>query len=103
LAGTYDAFFGVNYPSTGVPVLGSGTAVFGSVFLYDNDWDTTTINFTNVTGSFRFETWQCVEFIPVPETSAYDMARTVKEVDQKAIDTANKNAADKPVGSTKPG
>jgi hypothetical protein len=104
LSGNYDAFFGVNYPTTGTPVSGGGTAVFGSVYFYDNEWDTTTINFTNVTGSFRFETWQCVEFIPVPESAAYDMARVSTKSSPATVANVNTQASQVPVATTtKPG
>jgi hypothetical protein len=76
-----------------------GTAKFGTVSLMDDDWDSTLIQLDNVQGSFRFETWQCIEFIPVVESLAFDMARKLTTTNEAAIARANQLATMTPLAS----
>jgi hypothetical protein len=76
-----------------------GTAKFGTVSLMDDDWDSTLIQLDNVQGSFRFETWQCIEFIPVVESLAFDMARKLTTTNEPAIARANQLATMTPLAS----
>lgn len=100
LGGTINSFFAGNYPANSVPVVNGGTCVFGTLNMYDQGWDTTTITCTGVTGSYRFETWMCVEFVPAASSAYYDLARVVKEADTKVVDAVGKKAAQGPLATT---
>lgn len=60
--------------SFGSPAPGGSTVTMGAVDMIDDQWDQTIISLTGVTGSFRFETITCFEFLPTPGSIQYDLS-----------------------------
>lgn len=73
------------------------TVLYGTINLIDDSWDSTLLQVSGVVGSYRFETWQCVEYIPITESAFYDTAKKVSVANTQIIDQANKQAAQKPI------
>jgi hypothetical protein len=51
---------------------------FGTVQMIDDDWDQVRVSVTgpNTDASFRFETWQCIEFVPNVNSVLYGIANS---------------------------
>lgn len=99
ITGDLNALLNVNFPTTGIPVANGGTAVLGSLMMLDDDWDMTTINLTGVNGSYRFEVWTCVEYIPAPSSIMRDIATVSAKANIPLVSSASAAAAKAPVAS----
>lgn len=69
------------------------TVANGGIYFIDEDWDSTNIQVSGASGSYRFETWMCVEYVPHTNTAYYDMSRVVNQAETKVVDITNKTAA----------
>jgi hypothetical protein len=64
---------------------GGSTAVFGTVDYQDYQWDHTCISLTGVTGSFRFETVTCFEFLAQQSSIVYELSTASPPLDTKML------------------
>jgi len=79
---------------------GKGTVNQGTIWFYDDEWESTVIKLTGVSGSFRFETWFCLEYIPDPDSTFSDFATVAKEINPKMIENTERMAAKMPLAVT---
>lgn len=98
-SGNLQAAFAANFGSAAP---GQATTVLGLVDFYDDQWDTTTISLTNVTGSFRFEVMTCYEFVPQQSTVLYEVSTASPPLDVstlKGVETAARTMLARPSNS----
>jgi len=69
----------------GQPLPGGSTVCIGSVDFIDNQWDCTHVQLTGVTGSFRFETITCFEFISSINSALYELSTPSPPLNAKAL------------------
>jgi len=74
-----------------------GTVALGSLNFYDQDWDSVNIVLTGVTGSFRFEQYTCVEYIPFTTSILRELATVTKAASPQTVAAVDKAVANKPV------
>jgi hypothetical protein len=94
-------FFNGGY--TGVAVGNSSTMTWGTYQLLDTDWDSTIITCSNVPGSFRFETWTCIEFIPEAQSLLYHFASAPPAADTNLITKVETIVANAPIATSSVG
>jgi hypothetical protein len=72
------------------------TCTLGSLQMFDDDWDSTVITLQSVTGSFRFETWTCVEWLPVPASTVYQFAQKPPPANLNILSKVETKVANQP-------
>jgi len=79
----------------------ASTVINGTLNFWDDSWDAVTINVAGLQSgsSFRFEMWTCVEYVPVTNSSHYDVARIVTTADTRLVDQTNRAAAARPIAA----
>jgi len=80
--GSLNAYFAAAFSQ---PAAGGSTATLGSVDFLDNQWESTSVVLTGVTGSFRFETITCFEFIAQTSSIQYDLSTPSPPLNTKAL------------------
>jgi len=86
--------------NTGTLAIGRSTVAYGTISFVDDEWESTILNFSGVVGSFRFETWQCVEHIPSATSGYYDLAVKVTTAKPELNQRISANAANAPLANT---
>jgi hypothetical protein len=97
ISGTLQGTVATSQDGAGVFQPNLSTVDYGSINFSDDEWDSTVIQVANATGSFRFETWMCVEYIPTPETAVYDSAKKVQIVNETVVHNTTAVAARQPI------
>jgi hypothetical protein len=88
-----------SYPVGGgfTPIINTATVTHGTISLFDDGWDAVNIMLNSVTGTFRLETWQCLEYIPQPESIYYDIAKVSNLANTQLVTSVNKAASEVPI------
>jgi hypothetical protein len=80
----------------GAAIAGTANTVMGSYDFYDPSWQSTAIEATSITGSFRLEMYTCYEMIPAPTSMLYDVSTKSATNDTNLVQAIEHTAAAKP-------
>jgi len=75
----------------------AATATMGTINFLDPSWEHAIISAAGVSGSFRFEMWTCVEYIPEPTSVAYTFSTVSPASNPQAILNTETAVAQQPL------
>ena len=73
---------------------------FSSIATFEEDWESTYIRVAAAKGSYRLETWHCIEVVPESDSPYYTLAHTPKTAQPAIIAATEQKVASAPVMQT---
>jgi hypothetical protein len=89
----------VNGGYTAATTGNQSTCTAGTMTFYDEDWDSVALSFSPNSSAvtYRFETWQCMEYIPMSDSIWYNVATTGPKPNKTQIDNVEQAVTKMPL------